>query len=134
VVSLRGFSGRTCTSLHWYPGSLGPHSLKSVLAYGLAHTNPVLRGFACENYHDCSTDICIFVFLAAQGQAEDHYIYKDAQGKLVISNKVPPPGSNIIRKLDMPEYRDTQMQQVQESGSARSTGKLEGSSKQELKK
>ena len=76
-----------------------------------------------------------FLFLfAAQGQAEDHYIYEDAQGKWVISNKEPPPGSKIIRKLDMPEYRDTQMQQVQESNRARSTGKLEGSSKQDQKK
>ena len=76
-----------------------------------------------------------FLFLfAAHGQGEEYFIYEDAQGKWVISNKVPPPGSNILRKLDMPEYRDTQMQQVQESGSARSTGKLEGSSKQELKK
>jgi hypothetical protein len=39
-----------------------------------------------------------FLFpLAAQVQAEDHYIYKDAQGKLVISNKEPPPGSKITQ-------------------------------------
>ena len=76
-----------------------------------------------------------FLFpLAAQVQAEDHYIYKDTQGKLVLSNQQPPPGSNVIRKIDLPEYQDTQMQQVQESASARSTGKLEGSSKKELKK
>ena len=74
------------------------------------------------------------VFFAAQGQAEEYFIYEDAQGKWVISNKQPPAGSNILRKIDMPEYRDTQMQQVQESTRARSTGKLEGSSKQELKK
>ena len=76
----------------------------------------------------------LLFLLAAHGQAEEHYIYKDAQGKLVISNKQPPPGSNVLRKIDLPEYRDSQVQQVQESGSARSTGKLEGSSKQELKK
>jgi hypothetical protein len=76
-----------------------------------------------------------FLFLfAAHSRAGEYFIYEDAQGKWVISNKVPPPGSNILRKLDMPEYRDTQMQQVQESASARSTGKSEGSSKQDQKK
>ena len=72
--------------------------------------------------------------LAAYGQAEEHYIYKDAQGKLVISNKPPPPGSKLIRKLDLPDYRDSQGQQVHESGSARSTENLDGSSKQDQKK
>jgi hypothetical protein len=76
-----------------------------------------------------------FLFLfAAHGQGEEYFIYEDAQGKWVISNKQPPAGSNILRKIDIPEHRDTQMQQVQESTSARSTGKLEGSSKQELRK
>jgi hypothetical protein len=72
--------------------------------------------------------------LATQVQAEHHYIYKDTQGKLVISNKQPPPGSNVLRKLDLPEYRDTQMQQVQENADMRSTGKLEASPKQDQKK
>jgi hypothetical protein len=76
----------------------------------------------------------LLFLLSEYGQSEDHYIYKDAQGKLVLSNKQPPPGSNILRKLDLPEFRDTQVQQAQESSGARSTGKLEGSSKQELKK
>lgn len=78
--------------------------------------------------------IFVSLFLAALGQAEDHYIYKDAHGKLVISNQQPPAGSNVLRKLDLPEYRDVQMQQVQESGSARSTGKLKASLKQDQKK
>jgi hypothetical protein len=73
-------------------------------------------------------------FLTAQGQSEEHYIYKDAQGKLVISNQQPPAGSTILRKLDLPEFRETQIQQVQQSGNTRSTGKLEGSSKQDQKK
>lgn len=72
--------------------------------------------------------------LPAHGQAEVHYIYKDAQGKLVISNQQPPAGSNILRKLDLPEFREAQMQQVQESSSARSTSRLEGLPKQEQKK
>jgi hypothetical protein len=72
--------------------------------------------------------VAFLFLLAAHGQAEDHYIYKDTQGKLVISNKQPPPGSNVLRKLDLPEYLDTQMQQIQESANMRSAGKFEGSS------
>ena len=73
-------------------------------------------------------------FLTTHGQAEEHYIYKDPQGGLVISNQPPPAGSTILRKLDLPEFREAQMQQVQESSSARPTGKLESSPKQEQKK
>jgi hypothetical protein len=73
-------------------------------------------------------------FLAAYTQSEEHYIYKDVQGKLVISNQQPPAGSNILRTLDLPEFREAQMQQVQEISSVRSTGKLESSPKQEQKK
>ena len=76
-----------------------------------------------------------FFYLATQGQAEEHYIYKDAQGRLVISNQQPPAGSNILRKFDLPEFREAQMQQVQESSSnTRSIGKLEASPKQDQKK
>ena len=52
-------------------------------------------------------------FLTTHGQAEEHYIYKDPQGGLVISNQKPPAGSTILRKLDLPEFREAQMQQVQ---------------------
>ena len=48
-------------------------------------------------------------FLAAYSQSEDHYIYKDAQGKLVISNQQPPAGSNVLRKFDLPEFREAQI-------------------------
>ncbi|MGZ8499978.1 MAG: hypothetical protein ACXW5W_16260 [Candidatus Binatia bacterium] len=78
--------------------------------------------------------LIIAALLPAQGQAEEHYIYKDAQGKLVISNQQPPAGSTILRKLDLPEFREVQMQQVQEGGNTRSTGKLEGSPKHDQKK
>ena len=64
-------------------------------------------------------------FVTAIAQSEEHYIYKDAQGKLVISNQQPPAGSNVLRKFDLPEFRDAPMQQVQEISSIRSTGKLE---------
>ena len=73
-------------------------------------------------------------FLTAHGQVEEHYIYKDPQGGLVISNQKPPAGSTVLRKLDLPEFREAQMQQVQENSSVRSTNKLEGSPKQDQKK
>jgi hypothetical protein len=73
-------------------------------------------------------------FLAAFSQSEEHYIYKDGQGKLVISNQRPPAGSNILRTMDLPEFREVQMQPVQEISSARSTGRLERSAKPEQKK
>jgi len=66
-----------------------------------------------------TTTVLIFAFLffsTAQGQAEGHYIYKDAQGRLVISNQLPPPGSTVLRKIDLPAFREPQMQQVQQSG------------------
>ena len=72
--------------------------------------------------------------LTAHGQAEEHYIYKDPQGGLVLSNQKPPAGSTILRKLDLPEFREAQIQQVQESSSAGSTNKLESSPKQDQKK
>jgi hypothetical protein len=84
-----------------------------------------------------TTAVLIFVSLfclTPQAQTEEHYIYKDPRGGLVISNQKPPAGSTILRKLDLPEFRESQMQQVQESSSARSTGKLENSPKLDQKK
>ena len=78
--------------------------------------------------------VAFLFFSAANSQSEDHYIYKDAQGKLVISNQQPPAGSTILRKFDLPEFRDAQMQQVQEISSIRSTDKVESSLKRDQKK
>lgn len=75
-----------------------------------------------------------FFFLTTYARSEEHYIYKDGQGKLVISNQRPPVGSNILRTMDLPEFREVQMQSVQEIGSARSSGRLESSAKREQKK
>jgi hypothetical protein len=33
--------------------------------------------------------------------AEEHYIYRNLAGKLVISNQPPPAGSNVLRKLEL---------------------------------
>jgi hypothetical protein len=45
----------------------------------------------------------IFLFLGlamvTQGQAEDYYFYEGRKGELVISNKEPPPGSKIIKRV-----------------------------------
>ena len=82
-----------------------------------------------------ATLIFAFLFLlAGHGQAEEHFIYKDAQGRLVISNQWPASGSYVLRKLDLPEFREAQMQPVHESNIMRPTGKLESSPKQEQKK
>jgi hypothetical protein len=40
---------------------------------------------------------------AIQAQAEDYYVYQTPNGALVISNKQPPPGSKIIKQLNLPE-------------------------------
>jgi hypothetical protein len=46
--------------------------------------------------------------------AEEHYIYRNLAGKLVISNQPPPAGSDVLRKLELTdgklpqETRETQ--------------------------
>jgi hypothetical protein len=49
--------------------------------------------------------ISLFLGLAVvtQAQAEDYYLYQTPDGALVISNKEPPPGSKIIKQLNLPE-------------------------------
>jgi hypothetical protein len=73
-----------------------------------------------------ATLLVLFVGLAvvAQGQAEDYYIYHDPDGKLVISNKEPPPGSKIIKQLNLPEDP-----QAEEPGKTQSNGQTENSPK-----
>jgi hypothetical protein len=55
----------------------------------------------------CST-LFLGLALVTQGQAEDYYIYHDPEGKLVISNKEPPPESKIIKQLNLPEGEQPQ--------------------------
>ena len=57
---------------------------------------------------------CLFLVIGAarSGLAADYYTYHDPGGKLVISNKLPPPGSKIIKKQDLPELPDTQTQPI----------------------
>jgi hypothetical protein len=62
--------------------------------------------------------LALFLGLAAvtPGLAEDYYIYRDPDGKLAISNKEPPAGSQIIRQHSWPEATDSEVPQSQESG------------------
>ena len=47
-----------------------------------------------------ASGLALFLGLAVtQSQADDYYIYQTAKGELVISNKLPPPGSTIIKQL-----------------------------------
>ena len=56
---------------------------------------------------------CFSLFMGL-AQAEEYYIYKDPNGKLVISNKEPPPGSRIIKQQTLSETTDSQIQPSQE--------------------
>src|SRR5205823_3462548 len=56
-----------------------------------------------------------FVALAVVGHAYggDYYTYQDLNGKLVISNNAPPPGSKIIKKETLSEVTDQQIAESQ---------------------
>ncbi len=47
------------------------------------------------------------------GYAGDYYAYQDLNGKLVISNNAPPPGSKIIKKETLSEVTDQQIAESQ---------------------
>jgi len=76
---------------------------------------------------------CFALFLGlavvTRGQAEDYYIYHDADGKLVISNKEPPPGSKIIKQLPGMTDREVPQAQAQEPRKTPANGQTEGSPK-----
>src|SRR5215475_8600947 len=65
----------------------------------------------------------LFLALAsvAQGQAEDYYFYEGPKGELVISNKEPPTGTKIIKRL--PSAADRETPQSQEPDRSQSTVK-----------
>ncbi|HUK39620.1 MAG TPA: DUF4124 domain-containing protein [Candidatus Acidoferrales bacterium] len=60
----------------------------------------------------------LFLFLGIGAtpkiQAEEYYIYRDANGKLVISNQQPPRGSTIIKQEKLPEAPANQEPGLQE--------------------
>jgi hypothetical protein len=84
---------------------------------------------ACENLHDFSVGILFFcVFgsrLATPGQAEEFYAYKDPHGNLVISNKLPPTGSIVLKRYELPQATDPQVQQPHEGGDTQLNGPSE---------
>jgi hypothetical protein len=54
--------------------------------------------------------ISVLLGLAAvtPGQAEDYYIYQTPNGALVITNKEPPPGSKITKRISFPDAPDNE--------------------------
>jgi len=75
--------------------------------------------------------VCFALFLglalAAQSHAEDYYFYKGPKGELVISNKEPPPGTKIIKRVPGTTARETP--QAQEPGKTPPNVKPEDSPK-----
>jgi hypothetical protein len=69
----------------------------------------------------------VLLVVVTQGRAEDYYVYHDPDGKLVISNKEPPPGSKIIKQL--PGATDRQVSQAQEPDKTQPNDQPEGSPK-----
>ena len=59
--------------------------------------------------------ICLALFLGltvvTQGLAEDYYFYEGPKGELVISNKEPPPGTKIIKRVSSAADRETSQSQ-----------------------
>jgi hypothetical protein len=47
------------------------------------------------------------------GYPGDYYIYQDPNGKLVISNNAPPPGSKILKKEILSEVTEQQIAESQ---------------------
>jgi hypothetical protein len=62
--------------------------------------------------------------VVAQAQPQDYYVYQTSNGTLAILSQKPPPGSIVIKKLNLPED-----DQAQESGS-QPNGPTESSPKQ----
>ena len=76
-----------------------------------------------------ATLIAILVGLAVvtQVHAEDYYFYKGPKGELVISNKEPPPGSQIIKRV--PGTTDRETPQAQEPAKPQPNVQPDGSPK-----
>jgi hypothetical protein len=66
--------------------------------------------------------------LATRSQAEEYYTYKDPHGNLVISNKLPPTGSIVLKRYELPQA-DPQVQPSQETSDTKLNGESEGSAK-----
>src|SRR5262249_32428010 len=69
--------------------------------------------------------LCLGLAVVTQGQAEDYYFYKGPKGELVISNKEPPPGTKIIKRV--PGTTDREPPQAQDPGKPQANAHPEGS-------
>ena len=65
--------------------------------------------------------LCLGLAVVTQGQADDYYFYEGPKGELVISNKEPPPGAKIIKRV--PGAADRETPQSQEPDRSQSTVK-----------
>jgi hypothetical protein len=77
---------------------------------------------------------CFALFLGVpavtRAHGEDYYyIYRDPAGKLVISNKEPPPGSKIIKRDSWPEGTDSEISPSQQPNNPQPNAPTEGSPK-----
>ena len=76
---------------------------------------------------------CFYLFLGlalpTRGHAGEYYIYQDPNGKLVISNQQPPPGSNIRKQQTLPDISDSEVRQAQERDDTQPNETTEGSTK-----
>jgi hypothetical protein len=69
------------------------------------------------------------VAVVTQAQAEDYYIYQTPNGAVVITNKEPPPGSKIIKRISFPDTTDNEVQQSQQPNNPQPNGQTESSPK-----
>jgi hypothetical protein len=78
-----------------------------------------------------ATLISLFLGLAVvtQAQAEDYYIYQTPNGALVISNKEPPPGSKIIKRISFPDTTDSEVPPSQQPTNPQPNVQPEGAPK-----
>jgi hypothetical protein len=91
-------------------------SLQSVSGTVLAHYTYTRKRVARMTYQFSRRFLKIaggiyllFMLCVVTGaRAADYFTYYDPAGKLVISNKEPPPGSKIIKKQDLPDVETSQ--------------------------
>jgi hypothetical protein len=75
--------------------------------------------------------ISVLLGLAAvtPGQAEDYYIYQTPNGAVVLTNKEPPPGSKITKRISFPDAPDNEAPQNQPTDKQQPNGPTESSPK-----
>jgi len=56
-------------------------------------------------------------------ESAEYYIYRHPDGRLVLSNQKPPPGSKIIKQQSLPDLQDDESPQVQDGHESQPNGK-----------